>query len=131
MTEYELSELMLSNTSVMYMDGAAFMTLLSAYIVIVHLVGGTLTKFQLFFINFTFIGLALGSIFGWLALSGRGDALLAELARINSASPFLVQGEQLGSAGMLVYFSFRSLVMVGALIYMWQVRRSGALGNDT
>ena len=131
MTEYELSDLMLSNTSVMYMDGAAFMTLLSAYIVIVHLVGRTLTKFQLFFINATFIGLALSSVFGWLVLSSRGDALLAELARINSASPLLVQAEKIGSTGVLVYFSFRSLVLVGALIYMWQVRRSGAPDNDT
>ena len=126
MTEYELSDLVLSNIAVMYMDGAAFMTLLSAYILIVHLVGRTLTKFQLFFVNFTFIGLALSSIFGWLALSSRGGALLGELARIDSASPFLVQGEETGSTGLLVYFSFRSLVIVGALIYMWQMRRSGA-----
>ena len=126
MTEYELSDLVLSNIAVMYMDGAAFMTLLSAYILIVHLVGRTLTKFQLFFVNFTFIGLALSSVFGWLALSSRGGALLAELARIDSASPFLVQGEETGSTGLLVYFSFRSLVIVGALIYMWQMRRSGA-----
>ena len=63
MTEYELSDLLLSNSSLMYMDGAAFMTLISAYILIVHLVGRTLTKFQLIFINFTFIGLALSSIF--------------------------------------------------------------------
>lgn len=125
MTEYELSDLLLSNSSLMYMDGAAFMTLLSAYIVIVHLVGRTLTKFQLTFINFTFIGLAMSSVFGWLVLSNRGDAVLAELAKINNASPFLVQGEEVGSVGLLVYFGFRSLVIVGALIYMWQVRRSG------
>ncbi len=125
MTEYELSDLVLNNIAVMYMDGAAFMTLLSAYILIVHLVGCTLTKFQLFFVNFTFIGLALSSVFGWLTLSARGSALLAELAEIDPASPFLVQDEQMGSTGLLVYFSFRSLVIVGALIYMWQIRRSG------
>ena len=130
MTEYELSDLLLNNSSLMYMDGAAFMTLLSAYIVIVHLVGRTLSKFQLVFINFTFIGLALSSVFGWLVLSNRGDAILAELAIIDTASPFLVQREDIGSIGLFVYFAFRSLVLVGALIYMWQVRRSGVQEND-
>ena len=89
----------------------------------------TLSKFQLFFINFTFIGLALSSVFGWLVLSNRGDAILAELAKIDSTSPFLMQGTEVGSTGLLVYFSFRSLVIVGALIYMWQVRRSGVSDN--
>jgi hypothetical protein len=37
MTEYELSDLILSNSTIMYIEGAAFMTLLSAYIVVVHL----------------------------------------------------------------------------------------------
>ena len=130
MTEYELSDLLIGNSSLMYMDAAAFMTFLSAYIVIVHLIGRTLTKFQLVFINFTFIGLALGSVFGWLVLINRGDAILAELSRIDSSSPFLVQGEEMGATGMLVYFSFRSLVIVGALIYMWQMRRSGVTESD-
>jgi len=131
MREYELSDLLLSNHSLMYMDGAAFMTLLSAYIVIVHLVGRALTKFQLAFVNFTFIGLALSSVFGWLVLSNRADAILVQLAKIDSASPFLVHGEEMASAGMFVYFAFRSLVIIGALIYMWQVRRSGVPKNDT
>jgi hypothetical protein len=130
MTEYEVSDLLLGNSSVMYMDGAAFMTLLSAYIVIVHLVGRTLTRFQIIFINFTFIGLALSSVFGWLVLSNRSDVLLAELARVNSASPLVIQGEEMGSVAVFVYFTFRSLVLVGALIYMWQVRKSVA-ENDT
>lgn len=126
MTEYELSDLLLNNSALMYMDGAAFMTLLSAYIVIVHLVGRSLTRFQLTFINFTFIGLAISSVFGWLVLANRGDAVLAELEKIDRASPFLLQGEEVGSVGLFVYFAFRSLVIVGALLYMWQVRRSAA-----
>ncbi|MEH6550673.1 MAG: hypothetical protein V7744_11865 [Pseudomonadales bacterium] len=128
MTEYEIADLILSNSAMMYMDGAAFMTLLSAYIVVVHLVGRSLTKFQLIFINFTFVGLATSSALGWLVLSDRSSALLQELAQQNPSSA-LVDID--GGEGLIVYFVFRSLVILGALIYMWQLRRSNVSVQDT
>jgi len=121
MTEYELSDLILNNTVLMYMDGAAFMTLLSAYIVIVHLVGRTLTRFQISFINFTFIGLATSSTLGWFAHGNRGSDLINQLIEISQNSPVASEA----SAGIVIYGIFRALVIIGALIYMWQIRRSG------
>jgi hypothetical protein len=128
MTEYEISDLLLSNTSIMYMDGAAFMTLLSAYIIVVHLVGRTLTKFQIAFINFTFIGLAISSMLGWFSLMGRTSALLKNLAELNSNNAFMVEA---GSEATVIYFTFRTLVVLGAIIYMWQIRRSDESKTDT
>jgi len=112
----------------MYMDGAAFMTLLSAYIIVVHLVGRTLTKFQIAFINFTFIGLAISSMLGWLSFMGRISALLEDLAELNSNSAFMVEG---GSEATIIYFTFRTLVVLGAIIYMFQIRRSNDSKTDT
>ncbi|RLA42781.1 MAG: hypothetical protein DRQ97_13570 [Gammaproteobacteria bacterium] len=128
MTEYEISDLLQSSTSIMYMDGAAFMTLLSAYIIVVHLVGRTLTKFQIAFINFTFIGLAISSMLGWLSFMGRISALLEDLAELNSNSAFMVEG---GSEATIIYFTFRTLVVLGAIIYMFQIRRSNDSKTDT
>ena len=123
MTEYELSDLLLNNSAIMYMDGAAFMTLLSAYIIVVHLVGRTLTKFQITFINATFIGLATSSAFGWLVLTNRSSALLEDLAAQNPDSALVGVSDY---EGVTIYFAFRTLVVLGALIYMWKIRRGGA-----
>jgi hypothetical protein len=128
MTEYELSDLLLSNSATMYMDGAAFMTLLSAYIVVIHLVGRSLTKFQIVFINFTFLGLAISSALGWLVLTGSRAALLEDLVVRNPNSAFVVEYSDTGT--IIIYFVFRLLVTIGALIYMWQIRRSGASEHD-
>jgi hypothetical protein len=128
MTEYELSELILNNSSIMYMDGAAFMTLLSAYIIVVHLVGRTLTKFQIMFINVTFVGLAISSVLGWLVLMNRSTALVEEMAERNPDSALVGGG---GPEGAIIYFAFRSLIILGALVYMWQIRRSSVLKSDT
>ena len=128
MTEYEISDLLLTNTSIMYMDGAAFMTFLSAYIIVVHLVGRTLTRFQITFINFTFIGLAISSVLGWLSLMNRTSGLLKDLAELNSNSEFMVDA---GAEATVIYFTFRTLVILGAMIYMWQIRRSDESKTDT
>ena len=128
MTEYEISDLLLTNTSIMYMDGAAFMTFLSAYIIVVHLMGRTLTRFQITFINFTFIGLAISSVLGWLSLMNRTSGLLKDLAELNSNSAFMVDA---GAGATVIYFTFRTLVILGALIYMWQIRRSDESKTDT
>lgn len=128
MTEYEISDLLLTNISIMYMDGAAFMTLLSAYIVVVHLVGRTLTRFQITFINFTFIGLAISSVMGSLTLMNQTFDLRDELAELNSNSALMAD---VGSEAAVVNFTFRTLVVLGAVIYMWQIRRSGESTTDT
>jgi hypothetical protein len=129
MTEYEISDLILSNNAIMYMDGAAFMTLLSAYILVVHLVGRSLSKFQIIFINFTFIGLAASSVVGWVVLSDRSSALIANLVEQNASNPLAEIGG--GEEGIIIYFVFRSLVILGALIYMWQVRKNGVPQKST
>lgn len=127
MTEYEISDLLLTNISIMYTDGATFMTLLSAYIVVVHLVGRILTRFQITFINFTFIGLATSNVMASLSLMNHTFDLEDELTELNSNSALIAD---VGSEFAVVNITFRTLVVLGAVIYMWQIRRSGESRTD-
>ncbi len=119
MSEYELSDLVASNMANMYMDTATFLTLFSGYIVVTYLLGDKLTRFQAVFISVVFLGLAARGMSGIFNLIGKNLELLTRLHELNP------QRYDLPTQGMMsayVYLAFRTLVVLGCFIFMWQVR---------
>ena len=128
MSEYELADLAASNVANMYLDVAAFFTLFSAYIVMSYVTGDKLTRFQVWFINITFLGLATINFFSMVSLLNR-QMQLKELLR--SANFALDQLSQLSQATVYAYILFRVLLVIGCLVFMWQIRRGHATKSNT
>ena len=128
MSEYELADLAASNIANMYVDVAAFFTLISAYIVMSYLTGDKITRFQAWFINITFMGLATINFLSMVSLL-KSQKQLSELLR--SANSALDQVSQFSQATVYAYIAFRLLVVIGCLVFMWQVRHGHATKSNT
>ena len=121
MTEYELFDLMNGLGSNIIQGQAVFLTVLTAYLVVAYTVGANLTRYQVSFINFTFIIFAIVGIQAQLYNMDQIYAWGADIRKLQgvTSSP----GEQ---ASRWLFISIRILMNLGALIFMWQVRRSKA-----
>ena len=100
---------------------AIFFTVLSAYLAVAYTIGNKLTKYQVAFVNMLFLiaffNLTANQLtlmestiyYVQLAIEARG----AIEASISGVSPKM---------NMLMFFSIRFLMLVGAILFMWQVR---------
>ncbi len=121
MTEYEIADLLNGINSNITAGQAVFLTTLSAYLVVAYSVGKSLTAYQVGFINFAFI---LMMFVGFNAQ--------AELLETAYSYGYQLDSLRTGPGAMdttaevvkIVFMMMRAVLVIGALVFMWQVRHS-------
>ena len=121
MTEYELFDLINGISSNIVQGQSVYLTTITAYLVVAYSVGAKLTRFQVFFVSFVYI------LFGLVGMQGQRynfDPAYywgAELMELSSKSPTPAE-----NASPWVFISVRLVMLIGSLIFMWQVRHPKA-----
>jgi hypothetical protein len=121
MTEYELVDVINSASSNAIAAQALFMTGLSAYLVVAFAVGKSLTTYQVCFVNFVFVLfvlIGLRTVLGFSDMFFRHYEMLVDMRGAEGSSTLIVS--QISVLGM------RAVLLIGALIFMWQVRHPKA-----
>ncbi len=121
MTAYEASDLLNGAISNQLGNQASFMTIVSAYLVVAYTVGMQLTKYQVWFISFTFCLFVLMDLVGAASLISWIDQynfIRAELIPGAESKVHSANGVFLITAGV------RLILVTGSLIFMWQVRHA-------
>jgi len=98
----------------MLSEEAVFYTQISAYLIVVYLVGAKLTRLQISLVNFLFIVATVFGIFGVVSFT-------SQIARLVELSGVTV-GYDVTDNSEFVLILFRSLLLVGSLVFMWEVR---------
>ena len=118
MTEYEIVDVINNTTSNMLAAQALFITVISAYVVVAYSVGKDLTSYQVSFVNFGFLLFVLISIQSALGLTGM---ISFHVEKLNEYREVEVKAASLAlTTAFLV--GVRAILIIGALIFMWQVR---------
>ena len=122
MNEFELIESLNGAMSNLLASQALFITILSAYIVMAYTAGQKLTKFQVGFVSFIFL------TFSFVISAGFLDMTI-EIAHYASLLD-QARGQNIGLSargdGQYVFpvsFLIRVAMILGALAFMWSVRR--------
>ena len=118
---YHVSDIINGLNSNIIASQAVFLTIVSAYLVVSYSVGRDLTKYQAGFISLVFLMLMIVDYFATASLMQD----VYELHEIRMG----LQGEQelnetLNETVSAIFVSIRLVITIGALIFMWQVRRS-------
>lgn len=116
MTEYEAWEVLNGLVANLMQQQALFVGAFTAYVVAAHLVGRTLTTFQVSFISTVFILLSVLGVRSQLWFMSNIDFISNELSGIARTS---------GEGGWFIAWGFvlvRFFLILGALFYMWQIR---------
>jgi hypothetical protein len=113
MNEAELILAVNEIASTMLSEEALFYTQLSAYLVVAYLAGEKLTVFQVTLINFLFLVATGLGLFGVISFSGQIEKLF-EFAEQGTGTA--------ATAAMYGTIIFRLILLIGAFIFMWQVR---------
>lgn len=122
MTEYEISDLMATYTSNLIQGQAIFITIFTAYVAVAYTTGRELSSFQVTFINICFVT--------FMALAAQGGTFSLEQIFLYSQQLAELQqttagdSEALRVVGRTMFFGVRILLVIGAMIFMWQVRHS-------
>jgi hypothetical protein len=120
MSEYELVDLMRSGVANMFTGQGIYFTQLASYLLVAYLVGDKLTTFQVTFLNFAFVLFTLTGMSGFLALMFSNLELRNRLSEMGSS--MIVMDASLSSGAVYSFIYFRCLILIGALILIWQVR---------
>ena len=123
MSEYELNDAIQAIGSNMIAGEALFLTVLSAYAVIAYTAGRRLNSYQITFVNFVFIGFVFTNLGALHAMTTQVYEYGDQLISLRGEKP--VQ-QKVGEAVRWTMFATRSLMSLGALVFMWQVRHSRA-----
>ena len=122
MTEYELSDLMATYSSNLIQGQALFITIFSAYMVVAYAVGKQLTRFQAAFTTISFL------LFMVLATQGSGYTLNLIFSSADQLGIITgdetMRDEVAKRSGKILFYGVRLLLVIGALVFMWQARAS-------
>jgi len=120
MTAYEASDLLNGVMSNQMASLALLLTVVSAYLVAAYTVGDKLTKYQVWFINFTFC------LFVLINLAGTAS-IMDLMYQYSSLRAELISGAKTIQPNADLAFwmvaGVRIVLVSGALIFMWQVRQ--------
>jgi hypothetical protein len=119
MTEYELADLMNGMTSNIAAAQAIFLSVLFAYLIVAYTTGKSLTRYQVAFINFVFILMASLGTF-----SQMNNLVVISEWGVESTRLRGVEGmrEEMTFVAKSVFILIRVFLVLGALVFMWQVR---------
>ena len=119
MTLYEVGDLLNSTSSNIIAAQAVFFTIITAYLVVAYSVGKSLTTYQVAFINLAFLVATATGVMGVVA----NVSLIAEY---NSVRRGLIEEQRvpevLDTAWVITFTAVRVVLILGALVFMWQVR---------
>jgi hypothetical protein len=119
MTEYEIADLLNGVNSNITAGQAVFLSVLSAYLVVAYSVGKNLTTYQVSFINFVFI---LMMFVGFNAQAELLETAYAYGYQLDFLRPGAEAMDTTAEAVKIVFMVMRAVLVVGALVFMWQVR---------
>ena len=120
MTEYELVDLLRSGVANMLAGQAIYFTQLGSYLLVAYLVGSKLTKFQVSFLNFLLIVMGVTGMSGFLATLRSNFDARDRLIEMGSSQ--VTMSTEISSAASFTFVAFRVVVLIGCLVFMWQVR---------
>ena len=119
MTEYEILDVINNATSNMLAAQALFITVVSAYVVVAYSVGKDLTFYQVSFVNFGLLLFVFISVQSALGLTGMISLYVEKLNEYRGTG----DAEAASMALTRVFLvGVRAILIIGALIFMWQVR---------
>ena len=118
MTEYELYDLINGMTSNVIQGQAVYLTTLSAYLIVAYSVGSKLTSYQVSFVNCVYAFFCVIGIYAQLHNFESLYSWGAQIMEIQGKTSTLA-----GEASRWVFVPIRTLMFLGSLIFMWQVRR--------
>ena len=121
MSEYELYEIIVGYTGNLEQSMAVLISLLSAYLVLAYAIGQNLTRFQVLFISICFTAVYIGVL---QAQAYYLDETLQLSERLESISEHRSIAEGTGELSMVIFIAVRVLFLLGALYFMWNVRRT-------
>jgi hypothetical protein len=119
MTAYEASDLLNGVISNQLAGQALFITIISAYVVVAYSVGEKLTKYQVSFINIAFLLFAIAGMRGGVALVELVYEYSALKAELTHGGHSMDTG---GAFALWMVVGVRVVLVLGSLIFMWQVR---------
>lgn len=121
LTLYEVSDIINGLNSNVIASQAVFLTIVSAYLVVAYSVGRDLTKYQAGFISLVFLMLMIVDYFAT-------SSLMQDVYEFHEVKLHLLgqeaPNETLNDTVAWIFTSIRVVISLGALIFMWQVRRS-------
>ena len=118
MTLYEVGDLINSTGSNIIAAQAIFFTTISAYLVVAYSVGKSLTTYQVVFVNVAFLISMSTGVMGVVA----NASLIAEYNSIRQGLIGQKIPEVLDTAWIITFIAIRAVLILGALVFMWQVR---------
>jgi hypothetical protein len=121
MTEYELLDALNGLISNTYAAQAFFVTIVSAYVVTAYTAGAKLSVFQVGFISLVFVVLSVSIT---LPFTDMQLELFAYAAKLDEVRGYSVGGENKPGSLVWTIAAIRILMVVGALVFMWSVRRN-------
>ena len=122
MTEYEIADLMATYASNLIQGQAVFITIFTAYMVVAYTAGNQLTRFQITFITISFVFFVI--------LASQGGKFSLEQVFFYADQLSEMRGDQglsddaAKTAGEVLFYGVRFLLVLGAIVFMWQVRRT-------
>ena len=118
MTEYELTDIIMSRFATMTDQAALYFALISGYLVVAYLVGKRLTLLQVMVVNSLFVVWTLGLLAGWHTTL---EAIVELEAAIHELGSFSAVNE-LSFASAYSFSLVQLLGIIASLIFMWSVR---------
>jgi hypothetical protein len=122
MTEYEMTDIMMSRFATMTDQAALYFALVSGYLLAAFVVGARLTRLQVIVVNSLFVIWTLGLLVGWNSALDAVRELELAIHQLNQPS---VGGDLSASAASAYSFSLVQIIgIIASLIFMWSVRRA-------
>ena len=121
MTEYELNDAIQTISSNLIAGEALFLTALSAYGIIAYTSGAKLNTYQIAFVNFVFVGFVLTNLGALYTMTEQAYHYGERISEFRQRPEI---EEPVGLVLRWLMFAVRSLMAIGALAFMWQVRNS-------
>ena len=100
---------------------AIFFTVLTAYLAVAYTVGNKLTKYQVAFVNLLFLIAYFNLTANQFTLLESATYYVQLVVEARAAIEDPISGVP-SKVNMLMFFSIRLLMLVGATLFMWQVR---------
>ena len=119
MTEYEIADVLNGVQNNIIAGQAVFLSTLSAYLLVAYSVGKSLTTYQIGFINFAFILMMFVGFSTQLAQLAAAFSYADQLAIIRDGMERIGTDDQVVR---VVFSGIRLVLVLGALVFMWQVR---------
>ncbi len=120
MTEYEMAELVNAGAALLMTGTGIYFAQLSSYLIVAWLIGEKLTRFQVGFLNTLFVLLSFSGMANFVTILSKNFTLIDELRGMGSIT--VASSSTQSGTVVTIYIAFRFLVVLAALLFMWQVR---------